>query len=112
MIRRPPRSTRTDTLFPYTTLFRSRRERGAADIDGQRGGADRDRHRQRDDHADPGARISNKRPLHDPPTGASTAAVPAIRGAGIRTRRTRNSRARPEERPAGKVVDWPWKTRW
>src|SRR3546814_7510398 len=32
MIRRPPRSTRTDTLFPYTTLFRSVRpgdERGA-----------------------------------------------------------------------------------
>src|SRR3546814_5757454 len=25
MIRRPPRSTRTDTLFPYTTLFRSAR---------------------------------------------------------------------------------------
>src|SRR3546814_16266987 len=29
MIRRPPRSTRTDTLFPYTTLFRSR-QRGDA----------------------------------------------------------------------------------
>src|SRR3546814_11127575 len=28
MIRRPPRSTRTDTLFPYTTLFRSPRLRG------------------------------------------------------------------------------------
>src|SRR3546814_3657479 len=28
MIRRPPRSTRTDTLFPYTTLFRSVRQRG------------------------------------------------------------------------------------
>src|SRR3546814_7055339 len=29
MIRRPPRSTRTDTLFPYTTLFRSpRKDRG------------------------------------------------------------------------------------
>src|SRR3546814_16541233 len=27
MIRRPPRSTRTDTLFPYTTLFRSRNPR-------------------------------------------------------------------------------------
>src|SRR3546814_1778925 len=27
MIRRPPRSTRTDTLFPYTTLFRSLNER-------------------------------------------------------------------------------------
>src|SRR3546814_2695686 len=26
MIRRPPRSTRTDTLFPYTTLFRSAEE--------------------------------------------------------------------------------------
>src|SRR3546814_11555044 len=26
MIRRPPRSTRTDTLFPYTTLFRSDRQ--------------------------------------------------------------------------------------
>src|SRR3546814_19599577 len=26
MIRRPPRSTRTDTLFPYTTLFRSGNE--------------------------------------------------------------------------------------
>src|SRR3546814_17870302 len=28
MIRRPPRSTRTDTLFPYTTLFRSLHTRG------------------------------------------------------------------------------------
>src|SRR3546814_7241708 len=28
MIRRPPRSTRTDTLFPYTTLFRSHPRRG------------------------------------------------------------------------------------
>src|SRR3546814_7394816 len=28
MIRRPPRSTRTDTLFPYTTLFRSVRNPG------------------------------------------------------------------------------------
>src|SRR3546814_6997154 len=27
MIRRPPRSTRTDTLFPYTTLFRSPEQR-------------------------------------------------------------------------------------
>src|SRR3546814_9734373 len=29
MIRRPPRSTRTDTLFPYTTLFRSDAHRAA-----------------------------------------------------------------------------------
>src|SRR3546814_3064393 len=31
MIRRPPRSTRTDTLFPYTTLFRSVRLQGIPD---------------------------------------------------------------------------------
>src|SRR3546814_5606185 len=31
MIRRPPRSTRTDTLFPYATLFRSHVERLAED---------------------------------------------------------------------------------
>src|SRR3546814_721548 len=33
MIRRPPRSTRTDTLFPYTTLFRSEGESEAAFAD-------------------------------------------------------------------------------
>src|SRR3546814_3329615 len=38
MIRRPPRSTRTDTLFPYTTLFRSDR-RGNGDA-----GPERQRH--------------------------------------------------------------------
>src|SRR3546814_14231656 len=32
MIRRPPRSTRTDTLFPYTTLFRSPRGVGGKTI--------------------------------------------------------------------------------
>src|SRR3546814_1844403 len=48
MIRRPPRSTRTDTLFPYTTLFRSQflhvrlHQRHKADVD------DRDQ-AQRDD---------------------------------------------------------------
>src|SRR3546814_6961574 len=31
MIRRPPRSTRTDTLFPYTTLFRSPQTRRTHD---------------------------------------------------------------------------------
>src|SRR3546814_10050742 len=61
MIRRPPRSTRTDTLFPYTTLFRShepsllqgrqhRRGRGGAlsqrSGDGRRKGDDRRRHSQ------------------------------------------------------------------
>src|SRR3546814_257759 len=44
MIRRPPRSTRTDTLFPYTTLFRSAQlAPGHAAGQGQRTG-----HRQDD----------------------------------------------------------------
>src|SRR3546814_3931466 len=47
MIRRPPRSTRTDTLFPYTTLFRSQRRDPPAD--------QRD-DRRRDDRADDPAR--------------------------------------------------------
>src|SRR3546814_15507883 len=36
MIRRPPRSKRTDTLFPYTTLFRSHEHRAALGQDGPR----------------------------------------------------------------------------
>src|SRR3546814_18321070 len=52
MIRRPPRSTRTDTLFPYTTLFRSafrsapdgdRSRRRGPGRDGERSGAEADR---------------------------------------------------------------------
>src|SRR3546814_13724504 len=39
MIRRPPRSTRTDTLFPYTTLFRSDQQRGALRGDAAAGAA-------------------------------------------------------------------------
>src|SRR3546814_8962895 len=58
MRRRPPRSTRTDTLFPYTTLFRSgarqlRGRRSAAEAQGaeraqRHGRADRDRRGRRE----------------------------------------------------------------
>src|SRR3546814_9141093 len=48
MIRRPPRSTRTDTLFPYTALFRSDQ---ADDID-PRLGAFRLERRQQGEHAE------------------------------------------------------------
>src|SRR3546814_9947377 len=40
MIRRPPRSTRTDTLFPYTTLFRSDAGISAAAADARHRGVD------------------------------------------------------------------------
>src|SRR3546814_13189904 len=39
MIRRPPRSTRTDTLFPYTTLFRSVAQADFSALDGAAGRA-------------------------------------------------------------------------
>src|SRR3546814_3191756 len=52
MIRRPPRSTRTDTLFPYTTLFRSagadrRPGRGEGPLQGAREAAPPRHHRGR-----------------------------------------------------------------
>src|SRR3546814_7906377 len=67
MIRRPPRSTRTDTLFPYTTLFRSDlRRQGPAgtgetvadftikldEITGEDHTADADGQHQHGDHGD------------------------------------------------------------
>src|SRR3546814_10966849 len=52
MLRGPPRLTRTDTLFPYTTLFRSRRDAGgaarAADGRGPGGAGDRGQRVRRD----------------------------------------------------------------
>src|SRR3546814_8666616 len=51
MIRRPPRSTRTDTLFPYTTLFRS--EMGVNIVENEEAGEDGDD--QRDDGDDDSA---------------------------------------------------------
>src|SRR3546814_6820709 len=54
MIRRPPRSTRTDTLFPYTTLFRSRLQQageGLARLTGEdRADADEDRDEDQRQH--------------------------------------------------------------
>src|SRR3546814_2727208 len=41
MLRRPPRSTRTDTLFPYTTLFRAVRLAAEARVDSVRTGVHR-----------------------------------------------------------------------
>src|SRR3546814_4744419 len=63
MRRRPPRSTRTDTLFPYTTLFRSpahrQRDRDARDI-AEADGA-RQRRRQRAPLADVALRLARMR---------------------------------------------------
>src|SRR3546814_10294763 len=61
MVRRPPRSTRTDTLFPYTTLFRSRM---VGDIGGTAldaiGETDRGPQRGADDVAELGVKRSEE----------------------------------------------------
>src|SRR3546814_8124110 len=48
MIRRPPRSTRTDTLFPYTTLFRSRARHPRPAVAGHREDRSAQDHPQQD----------------------------------------------------------------
>src|SRR3546814_2598252 len=76
MIRRPPRSTRTDTLFPYTTLFRSP---AAADrpalSGGPQGAAHAARREPRAAAAQPvprpGAVHLQRRPRHADPQGRS-----------------------------------------
>src|SRR3546814_12937708 len=61
LIRRPPRSTRTDTLFPYTTLFRSVREEGRSNSSPRRASASRDSGRRLDDPAgDPVAGVTGR----------------------------------------------------
>src|SRR3546814_8580667 len=47
MIRRPPRSTRTDTLFPYTTLFRSLHQQRADEQRTRRSNGSQQRERSR-----------------------------------------------------------------
>src|SRR6056297_1947224 len=83
MIRRPPRSTRTDTLFPYTTLFRSRRPRP------RRAGGPVERRLRR-------ARPAVARPVHlAPPDDGFRAGLPLARPL------PRRHRHRPPGRPRG-----------
>src|SRR3546814_10173343 len=88
MIRRPPRSTRTDTLFPYTTLFRSLPQRQQGDDDRARGrgrlrgarraaGGDR---RQRALHLGQPRRVQEDRARRG--AGGTAAGAPAAVGAG------------------------------
>src|SRR3546814_4285124 len=65
MIRRPPRSTRTDTLFPYTTLFRSRRDPPGGHPRSRRARAHRLDRRPHRDHGPTARRDRRARP-HTP----------------------------------------------
>src|SRR3546814_14349089 len=101
MIRRPPRSTRTDTLFPYTTLFRSHQEfddlaRCIAKIDIRRRGIATVDHREAVEIAmdarqslDPRGGLANLgRLFHQPLMRREDQIVAAARQHGLDRRRT------------------------
>src|SRR3546814_1065719 len=122
MRRRPPKSTRTDTLFPYTTLFRSGRCRSDCGVTGY--GEDQD---QADRFADPSPRSpeedsdrpgpwqdaprggtgryrgSPRRDQEAPPYGGSgrvISVIPAKAGISGRWANPRWGSAQPHEAPA------------
>src|SRR3546814_16360990 len=80
MIRRPPRSTRTDTLFPYTTLFRSTRPYTHADAHGP--GADRQLRRAHAEAADRAAAPGRRQPRNDGEGRRGAGAAGRRKGAG------------------------------
>src|SRR3546814_18116586 len=69
MIRRPPRSTRTDTLFPYTTLFRAPPQGGA-----RASGSDPGASRTRLDRGAPAPHHAHPADRGDAPTATALAA--------------------------------------
>src|SRR3546814_17764417 len=93
MIRRPPRSTRTDTLFPYTTLFRSR-ALGSAE---QLGEVDRAALAAQFDRDARGGAVVRR---------ADAADRRALRHAVAGAHRQRDD-SRNERRPAAAVIDDP-----
>src|SRR3546814_3614012 len=75
MIRRPPRTRRTDTLFPYTTLFRSERAVGVPELQQQHAGEDHGADAQRRGRdAAPGIAIDQRRQQHSRDHGELEAA--------------------------------------
>src|SRR3546814_6850224 len=77
MLRRPPRSTRTDTLFPYTTLFRS------------------DKPKRRISRLHPCAASANKRPPHPNPLPWAPSGGPSHRRRSFHPARTGPHARRP-----------------
>src|SRR3546814_9585465 len=108
MIRRPPRSTRTDTLFPYTTLFRSLRPLGpgrageglparppSARLRRGAGGTEPRRAGRRDP---PSGRRGPLRSLRPPVLRRISVALAGRRGTGVQRRRR-------GQRPAPRLKD-------
>src|SRR3546814_16213043 len=105
MIRRPPRSTRTDTLFPYTTLFRSaqlvRRQYGGEGIavDPRHGeGQPLGRRRPRDSRHPRSGADAELWPDRQPGEPGTATGEPQRRGRADRDRRGRTGGARARQR--------------
>src|SRR3546814_11816829 len=115
MIRRPPRSTRTDTLFPYTTLFRSLPRLASIrhfdqfnGYSGQAGSAfpdENDRYAQQKDRGLQGYRLPSRHRLsHEGGTGAE--------GTGPGRALGKDRHLRSEERRDGKEGVSTCRSRW
>src|SRR3546814_15220217 len=128
MLRRPPRSTRTDTLFPYTTLFRSGRtalghQGRVLDDQARKGGQHQPRSRP-GDQAAPAAASADLHHGDEPTVGAGAACRRARLGDdfgefhALREREDalgnllRGRRARSEERRVGKECVSTCRARW
>src|SRR3546814_10018031 len=101
MIRRPPRSTRTDTPFPYTTLFRSsggrwgegrrKSRRSSRDVSIRRQGALHDKARSHHDedavapHRGDGGGLATRGSSRPRPDAGTALRHPPIRGEDTRT---------------------------
>src|SRR3546814_20949313 len=115
MIRRPPRSTRTHTLFPYTTLFRSAARAGGPRLGRSRrpvaggicGGLAAAAGRPQDLSEPQGHRLHGRR--RRPCAARSRAAAPPARHPH---RRPRPPPARSEERRVGKEGVSTCRSRW
>src|SRR3546814_15356108 len=111
MIRLPPKSTRTDTLFPYTTLFRSDRQhhhRGSRDPR-----ADDGRHRPAVPQDGAPLRLGTQRHRDDREPGGDPRDAPVDPESGLGPDRGAGVDAtRSEERRVGKECVSTGRTRW
>src|SRR3546814_17631624 len=103
MIRRPPRYTRTDTLFPYTTLFRSYAAIKQSICDAVRDG-----------HLKPGDRVPSESELvkqFDVSRMTANRALRELQAAGVLVRRAGSGSFIDEPKPIGHMLEMDWKSR-
>src|SRR3546814_5388104 len=96
MIRRPPRSTRTDTLFPYTTLFRSKGTCASGWNTGKSGDPRRKPAGKAGPRAGGGQALQRTRICHT--------SLPVVRARSVRNLPSRKTMPAAKARPAGRYT--------